>query len=222
MRSIRVPLPHRESIRRLARIADSEFGQLIAALSAPEENIARARMCAAISASLNLKDGGAAAIFLDALLGAHSVLQRRDATPSEVSEAIASDSLLKLEEAERNLLAARLESILGIELLAALSRAATLLADEPTFCRARTLSDVRPVFLSRSNPPVAVGAVIRHTLQIRYHPDGPETEPFFIGVDTSGLKSLRDAIDRALAKDSVLREMAEGCGLRIIDVEESH
>jgi hypothetical protein len=222
MRPVRVPAPHRETIKKIGRLNEEVFNSLVAALSKSDEPMGRAHLRAAIDSSLSwgVDDSG---VLLDALLGAHSVLQRRQDSPADVAASIASDTSLRLGEGEREAVSSRLSTLLGLERLAALSRASRLMAaDAQTFCRARTLSDLRPVFVAGSDPPKSVGTIIRHTLQIHYHTDGPETEPFFLSVDKSGLRALRDAIDRALAKDGVLRDMEESSGLRVIDVEEAH
>lgn len=222
MRPIRVPAPHRDPIRRLALLTDPEFDALVDAVSTDGRSIARARLSASVADALEWDDD-AASVLLDSLLGAHSVHEGRQEGAADVAAAIADDPSLKLAETEKPTVTARLAQLLELEQLAALSQAARLLAeDEQTFCRARTLSDLRPVFQRRSDPPEAIGVLIRHTLQLRYHTDGLETEPFFLTVDKSGLRSLRDVVDRALAKDQALRNMAESSGLRIIDVEESH
>lgn len=201
---------------------DGQFDAVVGAVSVESDTLARARLAAAVAHALGW-DEPEAGILVDALLGAHSVHQGRKASASAVAGKIAEESALKLLDDEQPVLAARLTRLLGVEPLAILSRAAQLLAeDEQTYCRARSLSDLRPVFLVGSEPPEAVGVVIRHTLQIRYHVDGLDTKGFFLTVDEAALRDLRAVIDRAIAKGEELRKVASASGMRIVDVEESH
>jgi len=222
MRPVRVPAPHRKSIRRIALFNDAEFKALEEAVSGEGQSIARERLNTTVAEALSC-DRDDASVLIDALLGAHSVHQRGEDSAEAVAAAIAKDPALELAEPEKSIVVARLTRLLDQEQLVALSRAVQLLReDEQAFCVARTLSDLRPVFRPGSTPPEAIGVVIRHTLQLRYHTDGPKTDAYFLTVDKSSLLRLRATVDRALAKDQALRQMAESSGLRIIDVEESH
>lgn len=201
---------------------DGQFDALTGAVSAASDNLARPRLAAAVAEALAW-DEPDAGILVDALLGAHSVHQRRKASASAVADNIAQESALKLADDEQPVLAARLTRLLGVEPLSILSRAAQLLAeDEQTYCGAQSLSDLRPVFRVGPEPPEAVGVLIRHTLHIRYHADGPDAKGFFLTVDEAALRDLRAVIDRALAKSEALRKLASASGMRIVDVEESH
>lgn len=222
MRRLAVPPPHREPIRQITRLSPDVFSRLIVALSAdPKRPLVRSGMCAAVSDALD-SDMDTASVLVDALLGAHSVKQRRNVTGAEVAEAIVSETALKLSERERDVGAERLQVLLELEALALLARAAQLIGEEgDSFCQARTLSDLRPVFNPDSDPPSVAGTLIRHSLKIRYHTEY-DMEAFSVIFDDRGLLELRDAIDRAIAKGRALRGVADAAGMRLIEIEDIH
>lgn len=222
MRRVAVPPAHRAPIRQIARVSAEVFSRLLDALSVdPKGPLVRSGLCEAVSDALDV-DVAVASVLVDALLGAHSVQQRRNVTSIEVAEAIVSEAALKLSEGEREVGAERLQALLQLESLGLLARAVQLLAEEgDSFCHARTMSDLRPVFTPDSDPPSVAGTLIRHSLKIRFHTES-ELEAFSVTLDDRGLLKLRDAIDRAIAKGRSLRELAEVAGMRVIEIEDIH
>lgn len=218
----RIPPPHRKFIRRIASIDNTAFDELLLAVSSFEGDLTRSRFSSAVAAAFDCGTSEAG-VFVDALLGAHSLLQRSHDASKTVAATIAKDSTLDLGDEEQTLLAERLGRLLEVDTLATMSRAAQLFAeDQQAFCRAQTVSDLRPIFAVGSEPLHPVGVVIHHTLQIRYHSDSPSTEGFFVTVDESALRDLRNVLDRALAKGQALRKVAKSSGLRIVEVEDTH
>lgn len=75
---------------------------------------------------------------------------------------------------------------------------------ENTFCNARILTDLRPVFgLDVSEPPIA--SVLGHTLLISYHDDTSEIREFHCALDAEDLGKIEKVIGRALSKEKSLR-----------------
>lgn len=222
MGPIKVPTYHRDSIRRIARLAPGEFEGLAAALEAASRSVlARSGLGNGVAEALTI-DREAAQVLVDALIGAGGVRQRRNATAKEIAGAIAADATLKLEDQEAQALSQRLARLLDVPNVMLLTHAAGLLSeDDRTFCSARTLSDLRPVFDTESDPPQMTGVLIRHSLKIRVHTEN-DTESFFVTIDKRGLLDLREAIDRAIAKGEVLTATASGASLKLLDMEGSH
>jgi hypothetical protein len=75
----------------------------------------------------------------------------------------------------------------------------------------------RPVF--GSDPAVRpVGAVLTHTLKIRYHEgDLRDHREFYVVLDSNDLDELRDIIQRAQTKDKSLRELLKSAQLPTLD-----
>lgn len=100
----------------------------------------------------------------------------------------------------------KFDRLLNIESFNLLSKAKRLQRDgERLYCDVKILSDVRPVFRDRPTLRPA-GAVITHTLMLGYH-EGGEHKEFHLVLDRVDLDDLRDAINRAEAKDNTLRRL---------------
>lgn len=224
MRPVRVPPSDRDAIRRVARMADSDFETLVRVFQAEGDTLSRSDLVSAVSGALDLKTNDAE-VLLAAFLGAQSVRFRRKASAAEVAGAVSQDSNLELSDDESSKLGERLARILDVNEVAVLARAAELLAeDDKTFCQARTLSDLRPVFAFGGEELEMAGVLIRHSLKLRYHVEGrvADTEAFFLTVDEAALRELRDTLDRAIEKGRVLRATATAAGLRVVDIEDAH
>lgn len=111
----------------------------------------------------------------------------------------------------------RLSRLLEIEPLATMSKAVGLSTDYPrTFCDARILTDLRPVF---STDPAArpVGAVVAHTLKIEYH-DSSGHEEFFVALDSADISTLQNALERAVSKAKSLASLLKESNLPEINL----
>jgi hypothetical protein len=127
---------------------------------------------------------------------------------------------LRLPHAERNEFRKKLLMLLSSEAFAIVSKAFDLATeDERTFCHARILTDVRPVFGSRIEEGPK-GAVVVHLLKIDYHQGSSAHHHFYMALDADDLLELRRVIDRAEAKAMNLRSVLGG--LRVFGVPKEH
>jgi hypothetical protein len=88
-----------------------------------------------------------------------------------------------------------------------------MMEHERTYCKARILSDIRPVFVGDT----ASSAVIIHNLQLGFHYGGKHQE-IYIALDTDDLQQLKSVIVRAEKKTSVLQQMLEKSGTEYLPV----
>jgi hypothetical protein len=124
------------------------------------------------------------------------------------SEASDADKLKAFSERVMQLVSLRAMVITGKALRVKLS-------NSNTFCRARTVSEVRPVFAEQTLKPEA--AIIVHQLSIVFH-TGPEMDEdeFFVTLDAGDLESLRKVIERALTKEKeIAGTLGEGIQLLV-------
>lgn len=78
---------------------------------------------------------------------------------------------------------------------------------ERSLCRARIITDVRPVFSDDAGkPPQAFVAV--HALRMSYH-SSDELHEFFVTMTVEDLSELRILIDRAITKDATLKALMQ-------------
>lgn len=79
-------------------------------------------------------------------------------------------------------------------------------SDRPhVYVQSKVYTDLRPIF-GRSDTTVR-GFVVTHALKLSYQ-DGEEKKDIFVSLDQSDLLSLRNAIERAEAKEISIREHA--------------
>jgi hypothetical protein len=76
--------------------------------------------------------------------------------------------------------------------------------DERTFCRARIITDLRPVFGDdiESGPQALV---VVHLLKIGFHQAGMPHTDFFVSLDSQDLDTLKEVIERAQEKSESLK-----------------
>lgn len=112
----------------------------------------------------------------------------------------------------------RLADLLNIDSFGATIKAQEVLHEHQyALSQVRILTDIRPVFgKEKIESPVA--AVLVHTMKLTYMAEGKFRE-FFVAMDTSDVKMLRDALERAEKKAESLKEMISKTGVNIIEPE---
>jgi hypothetical protein len=111
---------------------------------------------------------------------------------------------LRLPHSEREQFKEKLHVLLGSDFFSIVAKAYDLATEERTFCSARILTDLRPVFGSHvEDGPQAM--VVLHTLKLIFHEGSQRHQEFFVALDAGDLRALRKVIDRAEAKAGSLR-----------------
>jgi len=94
------------------------------------------------------------------------------------------------------------------------AKAAELLLDQQfLFCRARVLTDVRPVFDEGAE--CVQGFLPFHTLSVTYH-EGGETREMHLAMDFNDIVRLRNQLLRAERKERLVRQDLTDKGLLVI------
>lgn len=122
----------------------------------------------------------------------------------DAMESLQSDDL-RLSTSQRPEFREKLARLLGAPGLAVITKAADLSgADERTFCHARVLTDLRPVFgaIVEDGPQAMI---VIHQLKLTYHHGSSKHEHFHVTLDDGNLQELRILIDRADAKARTLK-----------------
>ena len=91
-----------------------------------------------------------------------------------------------------------------------------LLEQQLVFCKARILTDVRPVFDEQAQR--VCGFLPFHTLALTCH-EGTTMREMHIAMDFDALDRLGDHLDRAKRKERLIRENLAERGLRVIQTE---
>ena len=111
----------------------------------------------------------------------------------------------------------RLKKLLDIDALNTAAKAVLLQHEYPyTFCGARILTDVRPVFgKDASIAPVAL--VIAHTLKLEYHGAAGRLNEVYMALDAEDISELRNVLDRAEIKNNSLKTALAALSIKLID-----
>jgi hypothetical protein len=123
------------------------------------------------------------------------------------------------DEAHRERFKANLAELLGVDSLAIAVRATDILYERERTIHGvpRVFTDIRPVF--GADPESGVrGAVIVHTLKVRYH-DGRRVRDLFIGLDTENINELMGVLERANSKAEALKQFLDSKGVPYIDAK---
>jgi hypothetical protein len=115
------------------------------------------------------------------------------------------DEELRLPRSERAEFKRKLIILLGSEVLSIASKVRDLATeDERTFCHARIITDLRPVFGSKlEDGPKAV--VVVHLLKLSYHQGSDKHQHFYVSMDAEDLQTMKKLIDRAQDKARSLK-----------------
>jgi hypothetical protein len=147
-----------------------------------------------------------------ALVALYSVKSQLEKPIEEFADEVAhamellSDEQLRVPADTREQFTANLITLLNADLFSLAAKAHDLQTDdERTFCSARILTDMRPVFGPRiEDGPKAM--VVIHQLKLGYHQGNDKHQQFYVALDAQDLAELKRVIDRAEAKARTLKE----------------
>jgi hypothetical protein len=145
---------------------------------------------------------------LEVLVTLYEIKSQRDISVEEFVDDVC-DAMESLDNPEQHLahsdrpdFAGKLLTLLNAEVFALVAKAHDLVTEnERTFCHARILTDLRPIFGSVvEDGPRA--AIVMHTLKLAFHQQGSNDDhgEFYVALDADDLQTLRKLIDRAEAK----------------------
>jgi hypothetical protein len=149
---------------------------------------------------------------LEAVASLYEVKSQRDVTVEELVDDVCDametldDPELRISHTERADFAGKLLTLLNADIFALVAKAFDLATeDERSFCHARILTDLRPIFGSNvEDGPKAM--IVMHTLKLSYHePSSGGHHDFYVSLDAGDLQALRKLIDRAEAKSKTLQ-----------------
>jgi len=148
---------------------------------------------------------------LEVLVTLYEIKSQRDTTTVEefvdaVCDAMEGlDSEVRLPHEQRADFAGKLLTLLNAEVFALVAKTHDLATeDERTFCHARILTDLRPVF----GPNIEEGPkamLAMHTLKLAYHEqDSQKHRSFYVSLGAEDLQALKKIIQRAEDKAKTL------------------
>lgn len=222
MPKLNIPERYRAGVSKIRRLDERSVREIRSALEQPVESpkvtgngveIPSKPDAVAIKAmrsvsSVNTSDFKQIAEALAALYGVKST---RDVSVDEFADDVcdALESLPSEEErlphSEREQFKGKLVTLLSADVFSLVSKTYDLATeDERTFCDARILTDLRPVFGTQvEDGPQAM--VVVHLLKLAYHQGSEHHNQFYVALDDDDLQTLKKLLDRAEAKAKTLR-----------------
>ena len=214
MASLKVPERYIEGIVKVAQLSDEGFAELLSALKkAPElrDVTELSSWIADKTPAIPVPDRES---ILKAIAPMFRVQRGSEVSATEfaidVWTSINDEASELVEGLDGELLRSRIKRLMEQNSLDLVSmKAAELKSElERSFCKARVLTDLRPVFKGNIEELPSV-MVILHTLQIGYHDSMGEHNEFYVTLDESEIETLKEALDRASKKASTLKRLAE-------------
>jgi hypothetical protein len=225
MAKIGIPEDRREGLSLIQRLSTAATYEISALLQKSPGNSLTNATALRPSSSFATLTAEEVKSLLVAVIELYRVRADRDVSVQEFATGVV-DAMVEIEEVDlripesgREEFEQKLLVLLGAEKLSLISKAKNLASeDERSFCDARIITDVRPVFpdTPQTSP---TSMVIVQRLRIEYHVGGSKHKDLYIAVDADDLKRLQSVISRAQAEAKSLESALEE--FHLFGVEES-
>lgn len=225
MASISIPRKDLPVFKKISELGKPQFNSLVSALGNTKPTVGQYKFAEAISSKVKSVKPGDIAEILRVVFILYSVKARTGVSPQVLAgdvgkscvELSSKDNQFNKQSA--NILSNRLGKLLSLDKTVAItSKAGDVLTEHKhTFCSARILSDIRPVFSEKAES--APAAVIIHNLQIGFHDGGTgEHQEFYVALDTDDIQALKEVIERAEKKTIVLESILKRSKVQYLEV----
>ena len=218
-----IPEEHRSGIEALRRLTPSQINELIDALRRSPVKFYREDLADGMREAVKSIPPDDMAVIVDLLGSLEFVRANAEASmdlfTNDLADALAREQL-PMEAVDGSSMIGRIRQLLEIPSIGIPAKARTLLLEGRTLCRARLLTDIRPVFDGSEAPSKPEGALIVHNLRISYH-DGSDkgVKDFIVTLDSNDLDELQAVLQRGKAKEQALEKMLAGAGTPYFKIE---
>ena len=215
MAAITVPEKDQKALGELASLSGRQIVALIDALKVAQPTLLMRELAAKVAPKAGM-DVSETLRFIRLLATMYAVRVREGLTVDQFAEEIlrATDKagVLQSEQGQESF-KGYLRDLLSIESLFVTAKALEISREhEHRLCEPRILTDMRPIF-GLDDEPVAVVPV--HMLRIAYHEgyESTDAREFFVALTSDNIRELKRLLNRAEAKETKLRNVAEKSGL---------
>ncbi len=218
---INIPEDHRKAFARLSGVDDRLFESILGALKATKPCLRlaelRQRVHAAVKSVLPDEERLTEAIVI--LANTASRLEfSSDISEKDVLQSVATTVAMRegLDQEHERCLLVRLGELSSLPLIHVSAKSSTLqVAHDRIYNSSKIITDLRPVFGEPIDSSDLLFMVIHHLHIIAMRNGKPEE--LYLSMDDKDLDMLRDAVDRARAKASLLRSTLQEHQLNEID-----
>lgn len=215
-----IPRGQEEQLASILRMSDAEMSAFLDALSGAGHAYSIRKLSQAVAGKLDVGESETLSTIrvLSTLI---SMMDRLDVVLDDFVKEIEKSSLDTSNDALTNpeigwdLGKRRFRDLLSCKSLIVTAKAQALFSEsEKSFCDARIVSDVRPIFVgSADDAPEAF--VMIHTLRVSFHTKG-SIESVDIVLDSADVKLLENSARRAASKESSIIELVERTGTSVM------
>ena len=207
---LQVPDRFVKTLEKLHKLSDESSPELLAALARIPLSSSRDQLSDEthnLVSSIKQKE---LEEILSLLISLKSAQQQAEESSDFVGEVLVamsrSDGNLEVSGSDRDKFKKRLLDLLEASRFSISAKAIGLIGEsEHTFCRARILTDFRPIYGDDpSKKPVA--GLITHTLRLSYH-EGSQLQHIYVLLDDSDLNEMKAVLSRANEKGESLRTL---------------
>jgi hypothetical protein len=222
MAKLELPTEFHEGLASIINLSDEAFDKLVSALVSAPPALKPSILAANTASQIDIIPKEDITGIVEIVVSLHVVYSSADVTESEFLNDLC-DALnetdapeLKLDDAGHEKFKQRLSRLLATKSLDVVSRGQSLQIDyDHRFCRGRVLTDIRPIF--GSNPDESpMAAVVTNTLRITYHVDD-DTKDFYVVINASDLRKLRESIERAEKKAEALKSVLDAAKVSYLE-----
>jgi hypothetical protein len=215
MATIKIPESDMPILKQISELGTTQFNSLIAAIGGTKPTFSRGQFAEGVAKQVKvIKKPVILSIFRVAFV-LYSMKERTGMSPEELADDIA-NSYFHTRSKENHFgsrraktLSGRLKKLLSFDKTIAITAKAfeVMTEQDHAYCRARILSDIRPVFTNSAQ--TASAAVVIHTLQIGFHHGGSggKHKEFYVALDTNDVQALKAVIERAEEKTAALEKI---------------
>lgn len=224
MAIVSIPRPIELGIVKIIGLPDETIATLLSALDVPFLPLKRKTLVSTLSRKVEgLPPGDIEQVML-VVMSLYMSLASINVSTSEfldnVIESVqesTSPAIIKTED-EAKKLKQRLAAFLDLDSLRISAKTQEILHEhQHALSQVRILTDIRPVFDTTKTESIAA-AVLVHTMKLTYIAED-ETCEFFVAMDTSDIKILKEALERAEKKAESIKEMLSATSMGIVDPE---
>lgn len=219
--SVNIPEQALPDLKRLAELDDALFESLLKAIGDSSPTLTKTQFSNALAAKVATADDEDIQAVLRPAFALYPIKERAGLSSNELSKAVTESETIFAAAVQfppdaKEKLRTRLELLLGFDKSLGISAKAldVMTEHDRIFCKARILSDIRPVF---SDQLESAAAMIIHTLQIGFHQNGEHHECYF-ALDTDDIQKLKNIIDRAERKTNALQSILKKAEVRYLGV----
>jgi hypothetical protein len=219
-----IPKDERPALARLAGLRNEQASELSGALSAASDELDGDELVQHVingTPSVEADDVKRILSAVRQVASAKEVLEvQPDVFLNDIAEGMGriEEDELRLDETKQEHLRERLTALTESPAMEIHAKARSLQQDrENTYCRARIISDLRPIFGSdvRQSPKAVL---VAHMLRITYHHGSRGTlKDLFLTLRTEDLDQLSELIERARSKADSLHAFTAAADLREIN-----